>query len=661
MSWGLAPLKKPSDKSAIFGVCDIETANWTEFLVIGYLDVTGFTYFTKLEAFFDHVFQHSPVPDVFAHFGGKFDMLFLLEYLYTQKKYHIDSLIPRGSMLLCFDLIDTKTKRKICFRDSSAILPFGLRALCDNFKVDHPKLDIDYTKIKKVTPKLLRYLEFDCRGLYECLEKFFNWPLIREAGPVYTIAGQAMRVLRLFLDKPVSSLGQGVDAWVRQSYFGGRTEVFKPYFDGSPKKLIHCFDVNSLYPTMMLNEFPNTFKCMTTKYTDKGFGFWDVEVEVPEMWIPPLGAVLDLGTSKKFVFPVGTFRGFWTTHEIEYAKTLGVKVRKVYKGALFNSGGFIFKDYVEELYDIRMKAAKDSVDNVMAKLLMNSCYGRFGIRRDREGIAFDEGQVGVIPFSEMRGGKYPIRLVKEAKHIDTFSNVAVPSYVTSYARVHMHKLLLQTRENVFYMDTDSLLTPEHFKSSGGLGALKHEYSAESACFLLPKTYCIDGLHGMKGVFRLPKTMTLSEASNHLKVEMADLKEMNRFKNVHRKLPIGTELAFPMRKKVVMKGFDRKKSQNFTLDDFATALDGDMRRLSCVQASKIATFKTALRKNKFVTMMDESSRGIRSIYDKRVIEKDRKGDFTTRPLTVRNGVVEGSAEKRGKLIKALMDERDTDSI
>jgi len=568
--------KKPKK----FSVCDIESAaGWVNFLLIGLYDGKTHKDFKSIAKFFDHLISQGENRTIYAHFGGKYDFMFLLEYLFSHNKYLVTSMVPRGSGILCFDVVCPRTNVKITFRDSSAMLPHSLRSLCENFNVIHQKLDVDYDSIKEVTPELREYLAHDCKGLYECIERYFEWELIKDAGPAFTIAGQALKVLRLFLPCEIPSLGGPVDAFVRASYFGGRTEIFKPLFVPSKAyKKLYCFDVNSLYPTVMReNDYPGRFIGFTKIYDPNCMGFYDATVEVPKnMYIPPLGIVHAVNGNKKFIFPTGTFSGRWSTVELEYARSLGVKILKTGMGAVFENAGPIFRDYVDHLYEIRQKAPRNSVANILAKLLLNSCYGRFGIHRQREIIEVDCGQLGAIPICELGPPERRMRLVKVPKDLKSFSNVAVAAWVTSLSRIHMHKIYLQCQDELYYTDTDSLFTTKYFEDKTGLGALKMEYAETSgACFLLPKTYRVG-------------------------------------------------------KKVVMKGFDRKKIQAFTHDDFLTALEGDLRLLNIVQAPKFATFRTALRKKKLVCMIEASTRQIRSKYDKRSVFKVGKR-FDTLPL------------------------------
>lgn len=623
-----------------YSVCDIEVAHWTRFLVIGHYDGKKFRHFKRLHKYFDFLFnepymelgpkwdngviiqprltgawqmrKHGMRRIVYAHFGGKFDFMFLLDHIFFKSDYEIREIIPRGSSLLCFELVkeavykddvEIEPEKVIIFRDSAALLPFGLKSLCENFHVDHLKLDIDYTRIKKVTAKLVRYLMHDCKGLYEVIEKYYGWDLIKKAGPSFTIAGQAMKVLRTMIDEPIMSLKPRVDQFVRGAYYGGRTEMFKPLFDGGKQGgRIKCFDVNSLYPTMMRNhEYAIAFDCFTDKYCPNRLGVYDAEVEVPDtMWVPPLGVVHKVKGQEKFIFPTGRFQGRWTTQEIEYARGLGVKIIRTGRGALFHSGGHFFERYVDTLYEIRQRTDPDSVDNVLAKLLLNSCYGRFGLILERENVVLDRGQVGVRPFMQLTDRKKRIiSLVKEPKILRTFTNVMVACAVTSNSRIHMHKIYTQCGRNLYYTDTDSIFTSRNLKSSKNLGGLKQEYSAGTACFLLPKTYIMDDVEG--------------------------LKDRN---------------GVVLDKKVVMKGFDRKKIKNFEMDDFLSALEGDLSRLKIVNEPKFATFKTAVAKGRFIHMTQTrdpktgkpSTRQIRAAYDKRRIVKTSTG-FTTEPLCI----------------------------
>lgn len=647
MGLPLRPLVPDAEKKPYqFGVCDIEASDWIKFLVIGYysevLNPDGsrereiLEYFEDMADFCDWIFDPhlQPHDEIYAHFGGKYDFQFIIKELFFDKsRYYIDEMIPRGSGLLCFSVSTIRQEdylfkedekkfikkvgkkilikdRTIVFKDSSALLPFSLASITENFGVENIKLSIDYESIKEVTPELLNYLKYDLKGLYQSMRKFFDWDLIKKAGHASTMASQAIKVYRTYMTKTIPSLSNEVDEFVRGSYFGGRTEIFKPFFrQNDPYTLLKTYDVNSLYPYVMWqNEFPTKYKCETEDFIDSEMGFYDVEVEVPEMYIPPLGTVFDPNGWGRFIFPTGIFRGKWTTVELLYAMSLGVKIRKVYRGLIFQNGGPIFRHYINDLYEKRKASKKNSVDDIMCKLLMNSTYGRFGLNTEREQVEFDYGQLGVSPLMEIPlndDGSNVIRLMKKNIHLDkTFNNVAIPSYVTAYARIHMHKQYMKDESAIYYTDTDSLFTThEYEENEKALGEMKLEYKAKSACFLLPKTYFVDTL--------VPFWKGYDDQGKEFKTS----------------------------KKIVMKGFDKKKISKFQLEDFYCALEGDLRRLKTTNPEKFATFKTAVKNNKFLMLLQESPREIRSRYDKRrIIKTNGPQIWDTEPLHIRDGEI-----------------------
>lgn len=613
--WIAKQMKKPGRRFAVY---DVEGRNWIEHVMSGYYDGITYRWFKHVGEFASFLIEDwferkSQIEEgnekgvrltIFSHFGGKYDFLFLLDYFLLSSDWQIENMIPRGSGILSFDAvyeISEDEKIIITFSDSSAMLPFGLKRLTESFGVETKKGEWDHSKTgPEATPELIEYNKADCIGLYQVIERYFNWPIIKRAGSSTTIAGQAMKVLQTTLKDPVHSLPPKIDEFVRRAYFGGRTEIFKPVFLG-PGKLT-CADVNSLYPTVMREPprvdgvghgYPTKVKCIAYDYKPGDIGFFDAEVEVPDMYVPPLGVVWSVDGGQKFIFPTGRFKGRWSTLELEYAKSVGVKVLRLGRGCLFENGGLIFSDYVNELYKIRENSPRDSVDNVLSKLLLNSCYGRFGLRLDRTNLVIDDGRrAGVSEYCLIGSGDREIRLMSEAKRLEAFTNVAVSAWVTSAARVFMHRKYMESPESLYYTDTDSIFTTASYPDEKGLGGLKREYDCESACFLLPKTYI----------------------ASHVD---------------------GTE-----KNKVTMKGFSRgrdgKKLAHFQMEDFLTALEGDLRLMRVTEAEKMATFKTALSKGKILSMLDERPKAIQSMYDKRVVEKIGNRRYDTRPHRIKDG-------------------------
>lgn len=565
----LSPIGKPQKKIP-FAVVDIETMNWTKFIVLGFYDGTQYLEFRSLKKFFKFLEEEQRTETIFAHFGGKFDFLFLLKEILRNENYRVEALVPRGSSILYFNL--ECGRRKYTFRDSSALLPFALKSITENFGVATKKKDWDHSKTKGYSAELSDYLRADCVGLFESLEKFYSWPLIEKSGPAFTLASQAMRVLRTYLDEELWGLNEKATEFCRSAYLGGRTEIFRPLCEKGP---LYEYDVNSLYPSVMRdNYFPVGNGFFTYNYERDALGIYQAVATAPtRLHIPCLGLVRD----GKFIFPTGKFEGYWTSAEIDYAISQGYNI-KIIKGYAFPEKRMLFKNFIDDLYSIRLTAAKNSVSDIIAKLLMNSSYGRFGMDAEKENIGF-ELKEGVEEYQILKIGGRNVQLYKEPITLRTFSHVGIAAFTTSYARIHMHKLFKDLGEELFYTDTDSIFTTRKLNSDKSLGGLKFENEFDSAVFLLPKTYYARGF---------AKT------------------------------------------KIAMKGFDKKKIQDFTLEDFRNGLEGDLKRFKIENDPKFATLKTALAQKKIVAMTKKSEKQLKAVYSKRIIYK-KDGEFFTKPI------------------------------
>lgn len=627
--------RDPDRETPEFSVFDIESNNWVDHVVTGYYDGKEFKDYGSIIEFLDDVSkERDGNKTIFAHNGGAFDFNFVLQCIIKgegRKKYRLEKIFSRGATFLSIELVNRNTGTTLVFRDSLAALPFSLKKLTTDFKTECAKGEWDHEKDfkRRDDPRLLEYLKADCIGLHQVLTSYFNWPLIKEAGTAYTVASQALKVFRTYLDERIVGCNEKVDAFVRKAYFGGRTEVFRPYFKSKGRDKLSCYDVNSLYPSVMRDfSYPTRFKKWSFKYTPNEFGFWEATVHVPrDMYVPPLGTLLriDSKTKKveavsdssmgKFIFPTGTFSGVWSSIELEYAKSLGVKVLKIGQGAIFDNGGPIFKEFIEDLYNMRVNAPKDSVDGFICKLLLNSCYGRFGLNLDRENIVQDDGEMpitGLTPYEFDTGERkdgIPIieRFVKIQQRIDSFTNVAIAAWVTAQARIRMHKEYVKNIDKLYYTDTDSIFIEDEgqIESSKDLGKFKYEYSATEACFLLPKAYCLAGITGLKDVKGKAKTT-----------------------------------------KEVIKGINEAamKSRAVTVDDFFKLLEGEYKRIDNIPLAiefvvpkKFSKIKTAMRKGTFLDVTAQSVKKFTAKYDKREIYLKENGEYDTRPIYIEDGV------------------------
>lgn len=549
-----------------FQVGDIEAKNWIEFIVAGFYDGEKYQEFHSLEAFAHFIYESKKPLNIFFHFGGGYDFNFMIK-IFLEQNIEIKQIIPRGSGMLSMKikgLFKTHT-----LRDSSALLPFSLKKITESFNVETKKGEWDHSKTEGYTKELGEYLKSDCLGLYQSLKAFFNSDLVRKSGAATTIASQAQRILRTYLKKPIASLNPTVNEFCREACHGGRTEIFRPLAED-----VIEYDINSLYPYVMKeNHYPSGIPIFTRRFRERNLGIYKCEIETPkDLFLPMLPVKID----KKLMFPLGKFTTTITSEEIKLAKKHGYKI-KIIEGYFFTKKEKYFKEFITDLYKIRQSSGKNTVQNVLAKLIMNSSYGKFLIRTDKENLIFN-AELGATPFREIElDDKTVIEIYKKPVELNSFVNAAIGAFILAYARLHMFKLMEPLGDKIYYMDTDSCWTTENLKSSDKLGEFKKEALFKQACFIQPKTYIAEG----------------------------------------------------DKKKLAMKGFDKKKIQHFTYQDFRASLQGEL-MLEVKHDQTIAKLRSAMQKNKILMLKKSYTKRILSVYNKRKLNLKLN---TSKPLVI----------------------------
>ena len=186
--------------------------------------------------------------------------------------------------------------------------------------------------------------------------------------------------------------------------------------------------------------------------------------------------------------------------ELRNAEKYGYKfvVLKAYK---FKSK-IIFDEYVTDLYTMKQTSDPDSAMYIIAKLLLNSLYGRFGMKPEAEISAIipkrELDTFNKDPDIEIReavtlGSNVLIKYVNKgagAKTLDNIS-VAIASAITAYSRILMVPFIIENADNICCIDTDGIKVTKPLDSTAigpGLGAMKYEGEFTEAVFVAPKVY-----------------------------------------------------------------------------------------------------------------------------------------------------------------------------
>lgn len=521
MPTSLSPLKHPK-KLKKLSVVDIETDEWIDdtygmeqeeiqrwhnrrinvHLVTFYNGETVYHFTGKhcIRDFFKFYLKHEYREYVcFAHNGGKFDFIALYETIAHDpnlKQFIAKPLLAHGR-IIAFTIRDKK-KHVWHFRDSYPLLLSSLDNLSKSFNPKHKKSKRPDKPYNLASSEWQDYCANDCLALYEIMKMFIK--IIEDIGGVvgYTAPSTAMLTFRkTFLHQDIPNYFPYNDLF-RQSYYGGRVEVLimraKP--EDAP---LNYYDVNSLYPSVMSKfeypiSYPKRVSYSSAKACIGNCGLMECEIKTPEKIKLPL---LPYRHEQKLIFPLGKWTGWYTFPFIEKALELGYKITPL-KAYEFKSTN-IFKEYVETFY--KLKCERDGAYRNIMKILLNSLYGKFGEKQQREELITDpdESLAGSYFYDEIFGYS-----IKKYTRFSAYHIPLIASYVTTQAQLAWYSIAEKIYEKdgrLFYGDTDSIITDIDLPVSTELGELKLEDIIQEGVFLAPKAYCITVKKGNKIVLK----------------------------------------------------------------------------------------------------------------------------------------------------------------
>ena len=523
----LLPLKRQRLLGKNFSVFDLETERWPDdcsvltqkeidFWDQHHIEIFLATHYNGYETPVNHIgedcvkkfltsyLQHRyRFPHIcFAHNGGKFDMLSVFyliqnDHWFQTNGYTADIPFLVNGRILSLKIRD-KNKHCWVFRDSFSLLPESLEDLCNGFKPDVMKWDKKHVEALFKTDfydnqeEWIQYCNNDCISLHQILCKFDD--TIKEIGGSIgvTASSTGMRSFRYGFQKhPIATYYEYNDRF-RNAYYGGRCEIFSQMMleDDGPW---YVGDINSMYPYVMRNyKFPvgKPYKVDYTMGSDcRGkVGIMKCKVYAPEnLNVPflPLHA-----PDGKLLFPIGEWEGWYDFCEIEKALKLGYLIDPLITYEF--EGAYIFKDFIDSLYKIKMENA-DNAKGRVAKLLMNSTYGKFGEKEEREEFVTEGDLAGLIV-----GDFYYGYALRKYRQRCSYHLTAIPVRVTAGARVTLYELMEDIGiKTVTYCDTDSVITNKRFPSSKELGGVKLEFDFRRGIALAPKFYYLESYEPIK--------------------------------------------------------------------------------------------------------------------------------------------------------------------
>jgi len=459
----------------------------------GYYDGETYEEFSETIDFIQFIYDKEII--LYAHNGGKFDWLFIIEYIDP----FTDITIINGRI--------SKFKIGKCeFRDSYNILPTPLSA--------YQKTKIDYNifeKSEREKPEnkkaIANYLYDDCIDLFNYVSAFVD-----RFGNRLTLAGAAMKQWEQISGRPPPEDVGGViyDAF-SPFYYGGRCQSF---VFGNIEKDFSMIDINSAYPYAMLSEHP-----ISLEYIEISFDDW--ERLTPEK---QSSCFLDIDAKSSGALPFRSKNGLFFPDDVEtrnYTVTgwevlagLDTNTLKVYsynRIYLFLET-ISFKPYVDKFYEEKAaaKAVGDVIAYLLAKLFLNTLYGKYGsdprnYKNYQTVPPNTVGKNGTIDGENKWGndctwhysGDFGSSVLVSAdldEDEQKFYNVATAASITGFVRAYLWRAICLS-ENPMYCDTDSIAA-ESFKGIlNGYGTELGQWENEGD--FIGGSFCGKKLYAMK--------------------------------------------------------------------------------------------------------------------------------------------------------------------
>ena len=430
------------------------------------MDIDIYSFFQKLETLEDEII-------VYFHnltFDGEFITWYLIENAYDYKKDIKISKIPHsfeptidemGSVFMIKVILNNG--HYVEFRCSYKLFPRSIEDIGEMVGVKKLNETHNYTELKnfksidEVTEEEKSYINNDVLIMCKLIEYLDSVGI--NSVTMSTSAYKNWRKEKYMLCKKqfIKDDNEEINEIVRKSYRGGITKVNKKYAGVDLYDVI-SFDVNSLYPSVMYdNPMPigmgKIYNSIEECKKDNRFLYIVVVV------------VAYAKVKKGFHAFIGDTSGFSFSRKYDYADTLENKVLYLWdtEYELFNlvydndgivdkvvgykQARYVFKDYIDRWYHIK-ENAKTPAERQLAKLMLNSLYGKFGM-------------------NDTRASKIPCGVEDEKilyDIVDThtiYYDKKVASFITSKARVKYATMMELCGDSYIYGDTDSLYIIGH--------------------------------------------------------------------------------------------------------------------------------------------------------------------------------------------------------
>jgi hypothetical protein len=390
--------------------------------------------------------------------------------------------------------------------DSLKKLPFPVKKIAQDFKMEILKGDIDYTAERPVghviTPEEHIYIKHDIEIIANALEIQFSQDLTKMTNGSDALAGFKDTLTKRQFEAFFPVFDLKLDKNIRKAYRGGFTWL-NDRFANEVIEGGRIYDVVSLYPSQMYKR-------------DLPFGaptYFEGEYVYDEkrpLWLQHITCMFDL--KEGYIPTIQIKNSVHRFKDNEYLKSSNGEIVDLYvtnidweiikehyhidedslefhEGYKFHKVSGIFKEYID--YWIKVKSENTGAIRLLAKLMLNSLYGKF---------ASNPEVTGKVPYLK-DDGSLGLRIPKDEKTGLTIEEFKDPVYtpmgifITSWARYTTITTAQKCFDRIIYCDTDSIHLkgeeiPHQIEELIGddLGQWSHESTFKKGKYIRQKTY-----------------------------------------------------------------------------------------------------------------------------------------------------------------------------
>lgn len=320
----------------------------------------------------------------------------------------------------------------------------------------------------------------------------------------------------------------------RDSFMGGRTGLCKLYYKTRPNEKIYYNDVTSLYPYInKYGKYPIGEPKILLGQDLIGRTVFNIDGLIKVDILPPRALyhpVLGIRMHSKLLMPLcftcskekstekcthsdceRMIHGTYVADELRLAVQKGYEVLKIYEAWEYNitqynkstETGGLFTEYIDTFLKIKTEASgypawcvsphdqakyiqkffehegiqldpeqieKNPGYRSLAKLFLNSLWGRLGMRADKDRKIFVKNSQQLLnlitnpsydvnSFYELDQDSLLVsyKMREDCVEMNSNVNVVLASYTTAQARIYLYKYLDELQERCLYYDTDSVI------------------------------------------------------------------------------------------------------------------------------------------------------------------------------------------------------------